>query len=212
MGREDQAIKVTPDSQDSKVLLVSPVLRVLTVCPVPQVAQELQVDQESLVHRDRLVHQERKVRQVEMGFQDQLESKEKQEFQVTVVQVLLEVQDCQVSRETQVLLVLPATLVFPALKETQAHLVALVNKVPLAFLGLLGCLCQALKVPQDPLDYLEEQVHLAYKVLVDSQELVALREKRVLLACLEFLASPDRREILVFQEIRAYPVLLAPLE
>lgn len=203
---------MTPDSQDSKVLLVSPVLRVLTVCPVPQVAQELQVDQENLVHKDRLVHQERKVRQVAMGFQDQLESKEKQEFQVTVVQVLLEVQDCQVSRETQVLLVYPATLVFPALKETQAHLVALVNKVPLAFLGLLGCLCQALKVPQDPLDYLEEQVHPACKVLVDSQELVALREKRVLLACLEFLASPDRREILVFQEIRAYLVLLAPLE
>lgn len=203
---------MTPDSQDSKVLLVSPVLRVLTVCPVPQVAQELQVDQENLVHKDRLVHQERKVRQVVMGFQDQLESKEKQEFQVTVVQVLLEVQDCQVSRETQVLLVYQATLVFPALKETQAHLVALVNKVPLAFLGLLGCLCQALKVPQDPLDYLEEQVHPAYKVLVDSQELVALREKRVLLACLEFLASPDRREILVFQEIRAYLVLLAPLE
>lgn len=49
---------------------------------------------------------------------------------------------------------------------------------------------------------LRVKVHLAYKVLVDSQELVALREKRVLLACLEFLASPDRREILVFQEIR----------
>lgn len=61
-----------------QVLLVSPVLRVLTVCPVPQVAQELQVDQENLVHKDSLVHQERKVRQVAMGFQDQLESKEKQ--------------------------------------------------------------------------------------------------------------------------------------
>lgn len=61
-----------------QVLLVSPVLRVLTVCPVPQVAQELQADQENLVHKDSLVHQERKVRQVAMGFQDQLESKEKQ--------------------------------------------------------------------------------------------------------------------------------------
>lgn len=49
---------------------------------------------------------------------------------------------------------------------------------------------------------LRVKVHPAHKVLVDSQEMVALREKRVLLACLELLAFPDRREILVFQEIR----------
>lgn len=58
----------------------------------------------------------------------------------------------------------PAALVFLALKETQAHLVALVKTVPLAFLGLLGCLCQALKVPQDPLDYLEEQVRHLHSI------------------------------------------------
>lgn len=61
-----------------QVLLVSPVLRVLTVGPVRQVSLELLVDQESLADREHQACQERRVRQVGTGSQDQLESKESQ--------------------------------------------------------------------------------------------------------------------------------------
>lgn len=54
-------------------------------------------------------------------------------------------------------------------------------------------------------------MHPVHKVLVDSQEVAALREIKVFLALLAFLASPDRREKLVFQEVwvaLVLPVLL----
>ena len=61
-----------------QVHLVSPVLRVLTVGPVPQVSLELPVDQESLADQEDQGCQERRVRQVGTGSQDRLESKESQ--------------------------------------------------------------------------------------------------------------------------------------
>ena len=48
------------------------------VSPVLLVYLELQVDRENLVDQDHLDCLERRVKQVEMGFQDQLESKESQ--------------------------------------------------------------------------------------------------------------------------------------
>lgn len=59
--------------QDSKVPLVSPVLKVLMVHPVVPVLGEVQVDQESLVDQDHLDCLERRVRLVGTGSQDQLE-------------------------------------------------------------------------------------------------------------------------------------------
>lgn len=191
--------------------LVSPVLRVSTEGPVPQVSRELQVDQERLVDRGGLDYQERRVRQVGMGSQDRLESKESQDFLVTVVRVLLGFQGCQVQRETQVFLVHPVVLVSPALKETLASPVPLVLQVTAVLLGLLDRLCRARKDSKGPLDHLEEQVHPAHRVLVDPQEVAALRERRVFPALLASLASPDRKERVVVQDSRVPPVFLVPL-
>lgn len=91
---------MTPVSQDSKVLLVSPVPRVSTADPVAQVSLELPVGQESPVDQEDQGCLERRVRQVGMGSQDRLESKESQGFLVTVVLVLLGFQGCQAQRET----------------------------------------------------------------------------------------------------------------
>lgn len=129
-------LKETLACQDSKVLLVSPVLRVLTVGQVHQVSQEPQVDQESPVGQEDLDCLERRVRQVGTGSQDQLESKENPVFLVTVVLVLVGFQVCQVLRETQVFLVHPAVLVSRDPKETLASPVPLVPQVPAALLVL----------------------------------------------------------------------------
>lgn len=196
--QEVQVPKATPVSLDSKVLLVFLVLRVLTAGPVPQVSLELPVDQESLADQERQGCQETRVRQVGMGSQVQLESKESQGFLVTVVLVHLGFQGCQAQRETQGFPAHLAVLVSPVLKVTLVSLAPLVLQAAAALLGLQDWLCRAPKDSKDPLDHLEEQVHLAQRVSVGPQEVVALRERRVFPALLARRASLDRRESLVF--------------
>lgn len=195
--------------QDSKVLPVSLVPRVLMVDPVPQVSLELPVDQESLAGQEDQVYQERRVSQDGMGSQDQLESKESQAFLVMVVPVHLDFQGCQVQRETQVFPAHLAVLVSPALKERLVSLALLVLQATAALLGLRDWPCKGPKDFKDPLDHLEEQVDLAHRVRVDLQEVVALKERRVSPVLRACLASPDKKEILVPPESRVPPVFLA---
>lgn len=164
--------KVTPACQDFKVLLVFQDLRVSTVGPVAQVSLVHPVDQESQADQEDQGCQERRVRQVGMGSQDQQESKESQDFQVTVVPVHLGFQGCLVQREIQVFPAQVAVLVSLALKEMPVSLVLLVL---LAASALLGPQDQHFKAPKDskgPLVHLEEQVHLAQRVPVDPKEVV----------------------------------------
>lgn len=203
--------KVILVCQDSKVLPVSLVPRVLTVGPVPQVSLELLVDRESLAGQEHQVYQERRVSQVGTGSQDQLESKESQGFLVMEVLVHLDFQGCQVQRETQVFLAHLAVLVSPVLKERLVSLALLVLQAMVALLGLQDWLCRGPKDFKDPPDHPEEQVDLAHRVLVDPQEVAALKERRVSLVLPAFPASLDRREILVLPESRVPLVFLAVL-
>lgn len=204
-------LKETLAYQDSKVHLVSLVLRVLMVAQVHQVSQVPQVDQESPVDQEDLDCPEKRVRQVGTGSQDQLESKENPVFLVMVVLVLVGFQGCQVLRETQVFLVHPAVLVSQDPKGTLASPVPLVLQVTAALLDLKDRLCRVLKDSKDPLDHPEEQVHPAHRVPEDPQEVVALRERREFLALPASLASPDRREKVVFQDSRVPLVFLVLL-
>lgn len=209
--QECQVPKATPDSQDSKVLLVSPVLRVSTVGPVPQVSLELPVDQESLADQEDQGRQETRVRQVGTGSQDQLESKETQGVLVTVDPVHLGFQGCQVQRETRVFPAHLAVPVSPALKERLVSPAPLVHQAAAALLGLQDWLYRAPKDSKDPLDHLEEEVGLAHRVPVGLQEAVALRERRVFLALLASRASRDRRETVALPDSQvplAFPVVL----
>lgn len=207
--------KVTPVSQDSKVLLVSPVQRVSMGGPVPRVSLELPADQESPADLEHLDCQERKVKRVVMGSPDRLESKESQGFLVTVALVLLGFQGRQVQRETQVFLAHLAVLVSPALKERLDSPAHLVLQVTVALLDLQDWLCRAPKDSKDLLDHPEEQVPLVHKVPADLQEVEVLRERRVFLALLASRASLDRREKLVVLDSRVpldFLVALVPKE
>lgn len=207
--------KVTPASQDSKVLLVSPVLRVSTVGPVPQVSLELPEDQESSADQDHQVCQERRVRQAGTGSQDQRESKESQGFLVMVDPAHLGFQDYQVQREIQVFRAHLAILVSQAPKETLVSLALLVLQATLDLQDLLDWLCRAQKDSKDPLDHLEEQVDLGHRVPVDPQEVAVLRERRVSPAPLASRALADRKEILVLPDSRGplvFPEVLVQRE
>lgn len=208
--QEDQVLKATLASQDSKAPPVSLAPKVSTVGPVPQVSLELRADQESLVDREDLDFQETRVRQVGMGSQDRLESKENQDFQDTGFPVLLGFQGYQALRETQVFLVPPAVPVSLALKETLALTVPLVLQDPAAPLGPQDRLCRALKDSKDPRDHLEEEVLPAQKVPVDPQGAAVFGERRVIPALPANPASLDRRERLVVQDSRVPLVFLVP--
>lgn len=140
---------------------------------MPQVSLELPVDQESPADQEDQGCQERRVRQDGTGFRDRLESKESQGLLVMVVPVPLGFQVCQVQRETQVFLAHLAVLVSQALKEMLVSPAPLVLQAAAVLLGPQDWLCRAPKDSKDPLDPLEEQVHLAQRVLVGPREVEA---------------------------------------
>lgn len=210
--QEGQVIKETPDSQDSKVLRVSPVLRVSTVGPVGQVSLELPVDQGNLADQEDQGCQETRVRQVGTGSQDRLESKETQVFLVMVDPVRPGFQGCQVQRET---LVCPARLAAPVSldpKETLVSPETPVLQASTVLPVLQDRLCRDPKDFKEPPDHQEEEVHPAHRVPVAPEEAAALRERREFPALLDSRASGDRRETVAFPDSQVplvSPVALA---
>lgn len=207
----DQVSKVTPASPDSKVLLVSQALKVLTVHPAVPVSLELPGGPESLADLEVQEVQERKVRQDVTVSQDQLESRESQVLLVMAAPVLLVFQVCQALRETPVFLAPLAVLVSLVLKEMLASLVPLVLEETPALLGLQDWLCKDPKDSKVPLDHLDAQVDPAHRVPVDLKEVAVLKARRVFPALLASLASPGRRESLVVQDSRVPLVFLVAL-